>query len=784
METPRGTVYRFGSFEVDTSTGELLKQGSPVSIQEQPFRLLIVLLESCGEVVTRSEIQTRIWEGDTFVDFDSSLRVAIGKLRTALGDDAANPRYIETIPKRGYRFLGPAIQSTTQPDKAVQSIPMLESSLAEEPSRSSRFGRWAIGLMSILLFVVGAASSLFVFRSKKLLTEKDTVVLADFTNTTSDPVFNETLQQGLTIELEQSPFLSIVSEGRIRHTLRLMGRPEDARLTQEVAREVCERTGSAAVLDGSIASIGNQYVLGLRGRSCATGDILGEEQAQAARKEDVLNVLSSISSRFRVHLGESLATVQQHNAPLAEATTPSLEALRAYSAGLKIAMTSGGTAAVPFLKRALEIDPKFAMAYSLLGRVYGDLGESELSAESSAKAYELRVRASDEERYWIAASYEKQVTGNLEKAAQICDSWIQAYPRALAPHGFLSGNVSLVRGDYEKAIQEAKVALAMDPDFAVGYSNLVVSDLALGRTDEAIKMLQQAAEHRVEMPDFIIQRYMIAFLKGDKADMDREVAEAQGNPAAEEWMANSEGYVLAYSGRLQEAREMSGRAEELARGADQKETVALYKTEAASREALFGNAAVARQEALSALRLSRSRDVEYGAAFALALSGESSQIQSFADELLLRFPEDTKVRFAYVPTLRALLALNHNEPSKAIELLDATTSYEGGVRSTGSDLLIGAGTLYPIYVRGLAYLMKDQGSEAAREFQKILDHPGIVLSEPIGAVARLQLARAYDLVGDREKARTAYRDFLVLSKSENTDVPLLRGAKAEYLKHH
>jgi predicted Zn-dependent protease len=249
-------------------------------------------------------------------------------------------------------------------------------------------------------------------------------------------------------------------------------------------------------------------------------------------------------------------------------------------------------------------------------------------------------------------------------------------------------------------------------------------------------------------------------------------------------MANSEGYVLAYSGRLQEARKMSGRAEELARGAHQKETVALYKTEAASREALFGNVSVARQEALSALRLSRSRDVEYGTAFALALSGESPQIQSIADELLARFPEDTKVRFAYVPTLRALLALNHNKPSKAIELLDATSSYEGGVRSTGSELLIGAGTLHPIYVRGLAYLVKHQGSEAAREFQKILDHPGIVLSEPIGAVARLQLARAYDLAGDREKARTAYRDFLVLSRSENTDVPLPRGAKAEYLKLH
>ena len=784
METSRGTVYRFGSFEVDTSTGELLKQGSPVSIQEQPFRLLIVLLESCGEVVTRSEIQTRIWEGDTFVDFDSSLRVAIGKLRTALGDDAANPRYIETIPKRGYRFLGPAIQSITQPDHAVQSIPMVESSLAEEPSQSQpiqTMGHWLD-----VSFVVRSRRSLDLVR----LSQQEAPYRKGHGCACGLHKYDERscIQRDTSARLDDRAGAVAVPQYRFRRahptSLRLMGRPEDARLTQEVAREVCERTGSAAVLDGSIASIGNQYVLGLRGRSCATGDILGEEQAQAARKEDVLNVLSGISSRFRVHLGESLATVQQHNAPLAEATTPSLEALRAYSAGLKIAVTSGGTAAVPFLKRALEIDPKFAMAYSLLGRVYGDLGESELSAESSAKAYELRDRASDEERYWIAASYEKQVTGNLEKAAQICDSWIQAYPRALAPHGFLSGNVSLVRGDYVKAIQEAKVALAMDPDFAVGYSNLAVSDLALGRPDEAMKMLQQAAEHRVEMPDFIIQRYMIAFLKRDKADMDREVAEAQGKPAAEEWMANSQGYVLAYSGRLQEAGKMSGRAEELALGANQNETVALYKTEAASREATFGNVAVARQEALSALRLSRSRDVEYGAAFALALSGESRQSQSVLDELSVRFPQDTKVRFAYGPTLRALLALNHNNPSKAIELLDAAIPYEDGVRSTGSELLIGAGTLHPVYVRGLAYLVKHQGSEAAREFQKILDRPGIVLSEPIGAVARLQLARAYDLAGDRERARTAYRDFLALSRSENTDVPLLRGARAEYLKLH
>jgi len=431
METPARTVYRFGPFELDTAAGDLLKQGSPVSLQEQPFRLLVILLESSGEVVTRAEIQSRIWEENTFVDFDSSLRVAIGKLRTALGDDAANPRYIETIPKRGYRFLGPATQSTTQPATSVQPTVTAETSPAEAPARTGRLrtGRsrkWVIGAVSLLLAAIGAAAFLFVFRGKRLLTEKDTVVLADFTNTTGDPVFDETLRQGMTIELEQSPFLSLVSEGRIRHTLRLMGQPVDAGLTPEIARELCERTGSAAVLDGSIASLGSQYVLGLRARSCATGDVLTEEQAQAARKEDVLNALSSIANKFRVRLGESLRTVQQHNVPLAEATTSSLEALKAYTAGARIAFSSGGADSVPFFKRAIEIDPKFAMAYSVLGQVYGNIGESELSAESETRAYELRDRASEEERYWNSNSYDKQVTGNLQKADLTCELWMQA----------------------------------------------------------------------------------------------------------------------------------------------------------------------------------------------------------------------------------------------------------------------------------------------------------------------------------------------------------------------
>jgi DNA-binding winged helix-turn-helix (wHTH) protein/tetratricopeptide (TPR) repeat protein len=786
MEPPARTVYRFGPFELDTAAGELLKQGSPVSLQEQPFRLLVILLESSDKVVTRAEIQSRIWEENTFVDFDSSLRVAVGKLRTALGDDAANPRYIETIPKRGYRFLGPATQSTTQPANSVHPTITAETSPAETPARTGRLRtgrsrRWAIGAVSLLLAAIGAAAFLFVFRGKKLLTERDTVVLADFTNTTGDPVFDETLRQGMTIELEQSPFLSLVSEGRIQHTLGLMGQPVNARLTPEIARELCERTGSAAVLDGSIAGLGSQYVLGLRARSCATGDVLAEEQTQAARKEDVLNALSSIANKFRVRLGESLRTVQQHNAPLAEATTPSLEALKAYTAGARIAFASGGAAAAPFFKSAIEIDPKFAMAYSVLGQVYGNIGESELSAESETRAYELRDRASDEERYWISSSYDKQVTGNLQKADQTCELWMQAYPRAIEPHGFLSGNISLVRGNYEKAVEEAKIALGIDPDFGIGYSNLVVSDLALDRIEDAENTLRQASERKLEIPDFVIQRYMIAFFKGDKAGMEREVSGARGRIAAEEWMANSEGFVLAYAGRLQEARTKSSQAENFARQADRSETEALYETDAALREALFGNAAAARQSAMAALQLSHSRDVEYGAAAALAISGESSRSQGLAENLSERFPEDTKVRFAYTPTLLALLALNHNTPSKAIELLQTAISYEDGVRSSGSEVLIGAGTLYPAYVRGEAYLVAHQGREAAQEFQKILDHHGIVLSDPIGALAHLQLGRAYALAGDKDKARTAYRDFLTLWRNADSNIPLLKNAKGEYL---
>jgi tetratricopeptide (TPR) repeat protein len=628
-----------------------------------------------------------------------------------------------------------------------------------------------------------AVLAYFYLRRAPKLTDKDTIVLADFSNTTSDSVFDGTLRQGLAVQLEQSPFLSLVSDERIQQVLRLMGKPADARLTPEIAREICERTASADVLDGSIASLGSQYVLTLRAKDCRTGDALDEEQVQAARKEDVLNALSQIASRFRTRVGESLSTVRSHDTPLAEATTPSLEALKAYSAGWQVSYSSGAAAAVPFFSRAIEIDPNFASAYATLGRMYGDIGELALSAMNTSKAYELRDRASDQEKFFITLSYDLQVTGNLEKGQQTCALWVQAYPRAWVPHGLLSGDIYVARGKWEESVEEGKIALGIDPDFSIGYANLAMSYMALERLGEAENTLRRASERKLEIPDFFVLRYVIAFLKGDKVGMEREAALARERQGVDDWMSNSEGFALAYSGHLEAARKMSQLAADLARKSERRDTEALYEADAALREALFGNVSTAKRRAVDALELSKSRDVAYGVGFALALSGDSSRSQALTEDLSRRLPEDTRVQFTYAPTLRALLALDHSQPSKAVELLQTTIPYESGSPTTGgSEFLLGTGNLYPAYVRGLAYLGAHQGAEAAAEFQKILAHRGLVLFDPAGALAHLQLGRAYALSGDDTKARSAYQDFLSLWKDADPDIPIFKQAKAEYAK--
>jgi len=341
----------------------------------------------------------------------------------------------------------------------------------------------------------------FHFRRPTTLTDKDTIVLADFTNSTGDPVFDGTLRKGLAVQLEQSPFLSLVSDDRIQRTIGLMGRPSDTRLTPEVARQVCERTASAAVLDGSIASLGTEYVLGLRAKDCHTGSILAEEQGQAAKREDVLNVLSQIATKFRTRVGESLSTVEKHNTPLEEATTPSLEALKAYTTAMKVNVSDGTPAGLPLFQRAIQIDPQFAMAYAHLGLVYSDLGESVLAAENATRAHELRNPSSDREKFFITAIYHRQVTGNVEKAHQTLELWAETYPRDLAAHALLSGFCSQSLGKFEQSIEEAQKAIELDPDFSFGYNNMAAGYLYMNHLSEAGNVVRQASERKLETHD-------------------------------------------------------------------------------------------------------------------------------------------------------------------------------------------------------------------------------------------------------------------------------------------
>jgi tetratricopeptide (TPR) repeat protein/predicted Ser/Thr protein kinase len=632
-----------------------------------------------------------------------------------------------------------------------------------------------------LLGVLAASSYYFWHRSASKLTDKDTIVLADFTNTTGDPVFDGTLRQGMAVQLEQSPFLSLVSEERIQQALRLMGQPADTGLTPQVAREICERTASAAVLDGSIAQIGTQYNLILKAVACSSGDSLASTEAQASDKNHVLDALGKAATEMRGKLGESLSTLQKFDAPLEQATTPSLEALQAYSLGMKaLKGKTDFAAAVLLFQRAISLDVNFAGAYAFLGLSYSNLGETSLAAENGRKAYELRERVSEREKFLIESNYYEFVIGDLEKALQSCELWAQTYPRDDLAWGLEVGIYSSL-GQYEKVLAMARENLRLAPT-GIGYASLVDAYLSLNRLEEARTTAEEAQAKNFDSPYLRFELYRLAFLQNDGAGMAAQVAWAAGKRGVEDVLLGNEAETAAYSGRLGKAREFSRQAVASAKQAQQKETAARYEAGAALREAVFGNAAEARQRGASALGLSTSRDVQYGVSLALAFiedaSREQARIEKLADNLAKRFPEDTVVRFNYLPTLRAQLAISRNDASKAIDALQTAAPYELGLTS-----YVGfSGTLYPVYVRGQAYVAAHQGGKAVVEFQKILDHRSVVVNEPMGLLAHLGLAHAHAMAGDTAKARAAYQEFLALWKDADPDIPILKQAKAEYAK--
>ena len=665
-----------------------------------------------------------------------------------------------------------------------------------QPSRS----RWkkltaASALLAILLIV---SAWYYTARPAHALNRTDTIVLAEFANKTGDPIFDDTLRQGLAAQLQQSPFLSLVSEQRIQQTLRLMGQPPGAKLSPAIIGDLCQRAGSEAYLSGSISNLGSQYVIGVNAVNCQTGDYLAQEQVSANGKENVLKALGEASTKLREKLGESLKTVQKLDTPIEQATTPSLEALQAYSLGRMTMQGKGDYInAVPLLKRSIELDTKFAMAHAMLGTAYHNLGEKKLSAESTSKAFDLRSRVSEWEKFYIESHYHHFVTGDMEKARQTYELWAQIYPREQVPRTNL-GVIYETLGQHEKSLTEFREGLRLGPD-GLNFGDVAAAFIRLNRFDEARTVADEALSKNLDSADLRIYLYQLAFLKNDSANMAKQVSWASGKPGKENVMLYLEASTAAYSGKLAAAREFSRQAATSADRAGEKEMEAGCEAAAALWEALYGNAQEARQHAAATLAKSNGRDAQYIAALALSVIGDSARAQALAEDLLKRFPDDTIIRFNYLPTLRAQLFLNAPERSsdrsqerspdrsqdrspdnaaKAVQALAVAAPYELGAPGNSTFWT----NLYPVYVRGQAFLASRQGAQAAVEFQKIVDWRGVVGNEPIGALAHLGLARSYALMGDTGKSRSAYNAFLTLWKYADPNIPILNQATTEYAK--
>jgi serine/threonine protein kinase/tetratricopeptide (TPR) repeat protein len=646
---------------------------------------------------------------------------------------------------------------------------------------------WKVAL-SVALAVAALAGGYFYVHRPPKLTDKDTIVLGDFSNSTGDPVFDDTLRTALTISLRQSPFLNVLDDDKLAQTLKLMTRSSDTKLTPDVARELCQRAGSKAYISGSIASLGSQYVLALKAVNCQSGEALVQEQVTAAVKEKVLDTLGEAASKVRGELGESLATVQKFDVPLAEATTPSLEALKAYSLGEKARSEKGSTASLSYFQRAIQLDPNFAMGYNAVGFDYTSLGELERSRDYFTKAFQLREHASEREKLGITANYYLLLTGELDKAAQTYQQLAESYPRQSARAYRALGKMFALQGDYEKATEITRQALRLAPDQVFYNLDLAANALALQNFDETRQIIQEAQARKLDDQGLHIDLYALAFIGSDAASMAEQQQSFAGKP--EEHLGLSlASDTEAYAGHLRKARELTDQSVNSAIRVDNKEIAAIWQEIAAQREAALGNPTDAKQRAVEGFKLyPASQGVGVEAALVFAMAGDTARADSLVRGLNSRFPLDTQMQFLWLPAIKAQLALNRKKPGEAINDLQAASGIEFGEIPFVTNL----SCLYHTYIRGEAYLAAGQGSAAAAEFQKILDHSGIVWNCWTGALAHLGVARANalqsrtsqgaDADAARVRALAAYKDFLTLWKDADPDIPILKQAKAEYAK--
>ena len=793
MNKPVKRWYEFGRFRLDPDERLLLHNGKPVPLTPKVFDTLTVLVRQSGHLVLKEDLMKTLWP-DSFVAEDN-LTQNISTLRKALGEKGHEQRYVVTVPGKGYRFAAEVMEQSAESDKSTElmvgsyrrSRVLIEEegeSARETPSLPAarpgvilagwlKFAGLAAGLVASVLLVYS-----FYPRHTARVSEVDKIVVADFDNGTGDPVFDDTLNQALEVKLGESPFLNIISGDRIRDTLRLMARSSDEKLTSELARQICQRLNATAMVSGSITPLGPQYVIGLKAVDCQRGDILAQEQIQSLSRERVLGSLGEITAKLRSKLGESLSSMQRFNTPMNQATTPSLEALKAYSTAWKASETSGELAAIPFLKRAVELDPKFAMAHARMGIAYANVGEVNLSTENLHTAFELSDNVSEREQFYIRSRYYAVATGEFEKAIQVFQAWQQVYPQDTAIYSPLGATYSSL-GNYTKALDAQRDALRLEPDDPIVLANLAATYMNLDRLDEAERVYQHVEALKLETDYLLAGRYQLAFLTGDTKEMLRLLELSSGKPGAEDLLLAEQAATEAYEGHLTKSRELTERAAETAEHNDSEETAASYQAILALYEAEAGNSGKAREYAARALKIGMNRDVETIAGLGLVRAGNVAQAEKLAADLNRNYPMHTIQQSYWLPSIHAAVELERNHPNNAVEILAKTAPYELGQPVPLNQLNV---SLYPIYLRGEAYLMFHNGASAVGEFQKIVDHRGLVANSPFAALARLGLARAYVVDGEKDKARSSYQEFFELWKDADPDITILKEAKAEYAK--